>query len=125
MSQQKKPEDIITNIKIYNRLCRLGWHKAKPEFITAYLGLIICNQGKAISLSKATKIIKNSKLDLKLVKANNIPFVNIVETLIFLLIYKRPLFEIIFSDRTLPIWQDEIAAPLLDIMYDISRIYKV
>lgn len=125
MSQQKKQEDTTTNRELYNRLRRLKWTKATPEFVIAYLGLILCGHGKQIKLARACRIIKESQLDLKIKKNSIIPTENLMESLIYLVIHKRTLCEELFSNRLLPVWQDEHSAPLLDILQELSRIYKV
>lgn len=125
MSQQKKQENTTTNKELYNRLRRLKWTKATPEFVIAYLGLILCAHGKPIKLARACRIIKESQLDLKIKKNSVIPTENLMESLIYLVIHKRTLCEELFSNRILPVWQDEHSAPLLDILQELSRIYKV
>lgn len=127
MSQQKKPRLSITNRIIMLRLLRLPIVKhLKVSEIIAYLGLILVNKGNPIPLSKGLRIIKKSKLDLKIEANSYIPCENILDALIHLVIYKRELFnKFLKHEDDYPVWEDEVAAPLLDIMKTISEIYKI
>lgn len=127
MSQQKKPRLSITNRIIMLRLLRLPIVKhLKVSEVTAYLGLILVNKGNPIPLGKGLRIIKKSKLDLKIEANSYIPCENILDALIHLVIYKRELFNTFLKhEDDYPVWEDEIAAPLLDIMKTISEIYKI
>lgn len=127
MSQQKKPRLSITNRIIMLRLLRLPIVKhLKVSEIIAYLGLILVSKGQPIALGKALRIIKKSKLDLKIEANSYIPCENILDALIHLVIYKRELFnQFLKHEDDYPVWEDEVAAPLLDIMKTISEIYKI
>lgn len=127
MSQQKKPRLSITNRIIMLRLLRLPIVKhLKVSEIIAYLGLILVNKGNPIPLGKGLRIIKKSKLDLKIEANSYIPCENILDALIHLVIYKRELFnKFLKHEDDYPVWEDEVAAPLLDIMKTISEIYKI
>lgn len=127
MSQQKKPRLSITNRIIMLRLLRLPIVKhLKVSEIIAYLGLILVSKGQPIALGKALRIIKKSKLDLKIEANSYIPCENILDALIHLVIYKRELFNTFLEhEDDFPVWEDEVAAPLLDIMKTISEIYKI
>lgn len=127
MSQQKKPRLSITNRIIMLRLLRLPIVKhLKVSEIIAYLGLILVSKGQPIALGKALRIIKKSKLDLKIEANSYIPCENILDALIHLVIYKRKLFNTFLEhENDFPVWEDEVAAPLLDIMKIISEIYKI
>lgn len=127
MSQQKKPRLSITNRIIMLRLLRLPIVKhLKVSEIIAYLGLILVSKGQPIALGKALRIIKKSKLDLKIEANSYIPCENILDALIHLVIYKRELFnQFLKHEDDYPVWEDEVAAPLLDIMKIISEIYKI
>lgn len=126
MSQQKKSKEIITNIKLLYRLKRLPvvQQLTIPELL-AYIGLILVNKGEPISVAKALRIIKHSKLDKKIVYNMSIPCENVLEAITYLIIMKRDLLNKFFKRTDLPVWSDEVIAPLLDIMYEISRKYKV
>lgn len=127
MSQPKKPKENITNRKLMMRLLRLPMVKhLRVSEIVAYLGLILVNKGQPIALGKGLRIIKKNKLDLKIEVNSYIPTENILEALIHLVIYKRELInQFIEHENDYPVWEDEVAAPLLDIMKTISKIYKV
>lgn len=127
MSQQKKQKPNITNRQLMLRLLRLPMVKhLKVSEIIAYLGLILVNKGKPILLSQALRIVKRSKLDLKIEANSYIPCENILDALIHLVIYKRELFnKFLEHENDYPVWDDEYAAPLLDIMKIISEIYKI
>lgn len=127
MSQQKKPRLSITNRIIMLRLLRLPIVKhLKVSEIIAYLGLILVSKGQPIALGKALRIIKKSKLDLKIEANSYIPCENILDAMIHLVIYKRELFnQFLKHEDDYPVWEDEVAAPLLDIMKTISEIYKI
>jgi len=109
------------------RLLRLPMVKhLRVSEIVAYLGLILVNKGQPIALGKGLRIIKKNKLDLKIEVNSYIPTENILEALIHLVIYKRELInQFIEHENDYPVWEDEVAAPLLDIMKTISKIYKV
>lgn len=127
MSQPKKPRQSITNRKLMMRLRRLPMvnHLQVSEII-AYLGLILVNKGNPIPLGKGLRIIKKSKLDLKIEGNSYIPCENILDAMIHLVIYKRQLInQFIEHENDYPVWEDEIAAPLLDMLKTISEIYKV
>lgn len=127
MSQPKKPKESITNRRLMMRLLRLPMVKhLRVSEIIAYLGLILVNKGQPIALGKGLRIIKKNKLDLKIEANSYIPTENILEALIHLVIYKRELInKFIEHENDYPVWEDEVAAPLLDIMKTISKIYKV
>lgn len=126
MSQQKKQKVNITNRKLLSRVLRLDIVKALPvEKVIAYIGLLLVNKGNIITVPQALRIIEHSKLHLK-IKANSaIPCNNILDAIIHLVVYKRKLLEYYFANQDLPVWNYEHSAPLFDIMYDISRIYKI
>lgn len=127
MSQPKKQKPNITNRQLMLRLLRLPMvrHLRVSEII-AYLGLILVNKGNPIPLGKALRIIKKSKLDLKIEANSYIPCENILDAMIHLVIYKRQLInQFIEHENDYPVWEDEIAAPLLDIMKVISEVYKI
>lgn len=127
MSQPKKPKQSITNRKLMMRLRRLPMvNHLRVSEIIAYLGLILVNKGNPIPLGKGLRIIKKSKLDLKIEGNSYIPCGNILDAMIHLVIYKRKLInKFIEHENDYPVWDDEIAAPLLDILKTISEIYKV
>lgn len=126
MSQQKKPNDTISNQRLLNRLYRLDIVKNYPvEVVIAYIGLNLVNKGKAVGLARGLKIIQKSNLHKKIEANSAIPCVNILEAMIHLVIYKRQLFEKLFSDDKLEVWSDETIAPLLDIAFDISKEYLI
>lgn len=126
MSQQKKQKVNITNRKLLNRLLRLAIVKALPvEKVIAYIGLLLVNKGNIITVPQALRIIEHSKLHLKIKVNSAIPCDNILDALIHLVVYKRKLLEYYFTNQDLPVWNYEHSAPLFDIMYDISRIYKI
>lgn len=126
MSQQKKQKVNITNRKLLNRLLRLDIVKALPvEKVIAYIGLLLVNKGNLITVPQALRIIEHSKLDLK-IKANSaIPCNNILDAIIHLVVYKRKLLKFFFTNQNLPVWNYKHSGPLFDIMYDISKIYKI
>lgn len=126
MSQQKKQKVNITNRKLLSRLLRLDIVKALPvEKVIAYIGLLLVNKGNIITVPQALRIIEHSKLHLK-IKANSaIPCDNILDALIHLVVYKRKLLKFFFTNQNLPVWNYEYSGPLFDIMYDISKIYKI
>lgn len=130
MSQPKKQKEIITlKQKWLNRLYRLELVKNyKVSVVIAYIGLQIVNKHKSeycIEVNKALTIISKSKLNLKIEANSAIPCCNILKALISLVIYKRKLLEYFFSHPELPVWNDDTAAPLFDIMQEISKVYKV
>lgn len=124
MSTQKRPNETITNRQIYERLMRLGWKKCPVEFLISFIGLHLVNKGKVISLSRAVVIIKQSKLDQKLIK-NKFPVTNIIESLIYLVIYKQKLIDEFIEHKEYPVWQDEIIGPIFDILEQLRSIYRV
>ena len=67
MSHQKKQKLNITNTQLMFRLKRLPIiNHLKVSEIIAYIGLILVNKGNVIPLGKGLRIIKKSKLDLKI-----------------------------------------------------------
>lgn len=126
MLQQKKQKVNITNRKLLSRLLRLDIVKALPvEKVIAYIGLLLVNKGNLITVPQALRIIEHSKLELK-IKANSaIPCSNILDAIIHLVVYKRKLLKFFFTNQNLPVWNYEHSGPLFDIMYDISKIYKI
>ena len=126
MSQQKKQKVNITKQALLWRLKRLPiTHQVTIAEFIAFIGLILVNHGRAIDFTTALRIIHKSKLHLK-IKANSaIPCHNILDALIHLVVFKRKLCNEFFENTEYEIWQDEIIAPIFDIMYDISKIYKV
>ena len=127
MSHQKKQKLNITNTQLMFRLKRLPIiNHLKVSEIIAYIGLILVNKGNVIPLGKGLRIIKKSKLDLKIEANSYIPCENILDALIHLVIYKRELFNtFIEHESDYPVGEDEVVAPILDIMKTISKIYKV
>lgn len=126
MSQQKKQKVNITNRQLLQRLRRLPitTQCSIPE-ILAYIGLLLVNKGKRLSLPQALRIIHNSKLHTRIIKSLHIPTLNILESLIWLSICKRDLLKQFFKHQEYEIWDDEVAAPLFDVMYDILRKYQI
>ena len=125
MSQQKKEKASITNKEIYNRLVRLGFDKVPTDFFVAYVGLNLVARGKAVSLTKAYSIIMKSHLD-ELVRTNSdIPCENKIEALIYIAILKRNLIQELVDNQEAEIWLDEQVAPLLDILQELIRIYRI
>lgn len=126
MSTQKKQKLTTTNKQLMERLRRLQivttW--SVPEFI-AYVALLLVNRGKPIKLDRAVMMINTYALDDKIIKNTPIPTNNVLEALIVLVIYKRDLLQSFFEDKELEVWNDETTAPIFDIMYEISRIYKI
>lgn len=126
MSQQKKLENIITNRLLLSRLLRLPIVKTLPvSKVVAYIGLLLVNKGKIITLPQALRIIHHSKLDWKIENKSCIPCTNILEALIYLVICKRKLLKYFFTHPDLPVWSYEHSAPLFDIMEDISKKYQL
>lgn len=126
MSQHKNVSETITNSQLLIRLLKLDIVRRLPvaTFI-AYVCLQLLNHGKVVPFTKAVKIIKSKGLD-KVVKKNPcLPTDNVLEALIFLVIYKRKLCQEIFDQPECEIFENEITAPLFDIMETISKIYKV
>lgn len=126
MSQPKKQKVNITNRQLLSRLKRLPivQQLTIPELL-AYIGLLLVNKGNPISVAQGARIIKHSKLDKKIKYNMHIPCLNVLEAIIYLVILKRELINEFIKHEELPIWNDEISAPLFDIMKEISEIYKV
>ena len=126
MSQPKKQKVNITNRQLYSRLKRLPivQQLTIPEVI-AYIGLLLVNKGNPIKVTQGIRIIKHSKLDKKIMYNLHIPCTNILEAMIHLVILKRKLLNKFISNPTLEIWEDEVTAPLFDIMKQITEVYKV
>ena len=124
MSRQKKQKETTTNLQILSRLDRLGFLDIKPDIFLAFVGLNLVARGKVITAQSAASIIKKSKLNLKL-KASGAPVENILEGLIYIVIYKRELLNDFFTHREYPVWDDEVVGPIFDILYELSRIYKI
>lgn len=124
MSQHKKQKETTTNLQILSRLDRLGFLDIKPDIFLAFVGLNLVARGKVVTAQRAASIIKKSKLNLKL-KASGAPVENILEGLIYIVIYKRELLNDFFTHREYPIWDDEVVGPIFDILYELSRIYKI
>lgn len=126
MSQQKKQKVNIANQQLLFRLLRLDVASKIPiDVFIAYIGLQLVNHGKVVPFSKAIKIIKKSKLNNVVKYKSGIPCENILEALIHLVIYKRKLVKEIVDNEAAEIWNDELAAPIFDIMKDIMDIYKI
>lgn len=126
MSQQKKPKVNTTNRQLLYRLKRLPiTHRLKVSELIAYIGLLLVNKGNTLDFDYAYKLIQKSKLHKKIEHNAFIPTVNILDALIHLVILKRELITHFINHQEYEIWQDEIAAPLFDIMQEISEIYKV
>lgn len=126
MSQQKKSKEIITNLRLLYRLKRLPVvQQLSIPVLLAYIGLVLVNKGEPISVARALRIIKHSKLDKKIVYNMSIPCENVLEAITYLVIMKRGLLNKFFKQTDLPVWSDEVVAPLFDVMYEISRKYKV
>lgn len=128
MSQQEKHNDntMSNSERWMYRLQRLPIVKQyKVSTVIAFIGLLLVNKGRAISLERGMKIVKQSKLNLKIEGNSAIPCVNIVQAMISLVIYKRNLLEKFFANQELEVWNDEIAAPLFDIMNEMSEVYKI
>lgn len=126
MSRRKKQKNIITSRQFLERLYRLQVVKTLsiPKLV-AYIGLNLVNKGNPVPVAKALKIIGKSKLDKKLIAGKIIPLENVLESIIFIVILKRELLKSFFDDKDLPIWSDENIAPILDIMQELSEIYKI
>lgn len=126
MSQQKKQKVNITNRQLLSRLKRLPIVQQLnvSEFL-AFIGLLLVNKGQPITIAQGYRIIKHSKLDMKIEHNMHIPCYNYLEALIHLVILKRKLITKFINNPTLEIWQDETAAPVFDIMKDIMGIYKI
>ena len=112
MSQPKKSKDTITNYAIYYRLDRLGFTKLPLDIFLAYVGLQLVNRGKVVGLKRAFKIIKETKLNEKI----QVPQENIIESLIYLVIWKRKLIQTFIEHPEYDVWNDEITAPLFEIL---------
>lgn len=124
MSQRKKQKVTITDMEILNRLERLGFTLIRPDMFLAFVGLQLVANGRAIPVERAANIIKKSKLNLKL-RAGGCPVDNILEGLVYITIYKRELLQKFFDNKELEVWQNEITAPIFDILEELSRIYKI
>lgn len=126
MSKAKKQKETINNRRLLERLMRLDVVKALSiEVLIAYIGLLLVNKGNVIEIPKALKIIKQSKLHIRIQHNTHIPTENVLESLIHLVIYKRELLQQFFDNKELPVWNHEITAPLFDIMYNINKVYKI
>lgn len=126
MSQQKKQKVNITNRKLLERLLRLSIVKTcKIEVVVAYIGLLLVSGDRLIPFPSALRIIHASNLHNKIKYGSSIPCKNILEALIHLVIHKRKLLDHIFNNPNHKYWSSEVAGPLFDIMYDISKIYKL
>ena len=126
MSRQKKQKNIITSRQFLERLYRLQVVKTLPiPKLVAYIGLNLVNKGNPVPVAKALKIIGISKLDKKLIAGKIIPLENVLESVIFIVLLKRELLKSFFDNKDLPIWSDENIAPILDIMQELSEIYKI
>lgn len=124
MSRRKKQKETITNLQILSRLDRLGFLNIKPDIFLAFVGLNLVARGKVVTAQRAASIIKKSHLNLKL-KAGGMPTENILEGLIYMVVYKRELLNDFFTHREYPVWNDEVVGPIFDILYELSRIYKI
>lgn len=126
MSQQKKSNQNITNAQLLFRLKRLAIvRQFKVSTLIAYIGLNLVNKGKVVPVSQGLKIIKKSKLDLKIENNINIPCVNVLDAMIHLVIYKRKLINHFIKHPEYEVWEDEVTGPLFDILEQISKIYKI
>lgn len=131
MSTPKKHEVTtikpMSNRQLLFRLKRLPiTHQMKIETFIAYVGLQMVNHGKVVDYERAMKIIKKCHLDEKLTEVSPIPCNNILEAMIFLVVFKRKLLEReFFNNPELDVWNDELTAPIFDIMYEISKVYKI
>lgn len=126
MSQQMKQENTITNQQLLYRLHRLPIvQQCKVSEILAYIGLQLVNKGKALPIGQALRIVRQSKLDKKIAHNVYLPCVNILEGLICMVIYKRKLLNKFFAHPDYEVWNDEHAAPLFDIMFELSKVYKI
>jgi hypothetical protein len=126
MSQQKKSNQNITNAQLLFRLKRLAIvRQFKVSTLIAYIGLNLVNKGKVVPVSQGLKIIKKSKLDLKIENNINIPCVNVLDAMIHLVIYKRKLINHFIKHSEYEVWEDEVTGPLFDILEQISKIYKI
>lgn len=124
MSQQKKQKVNITNRTLLWRLRRLPiTHQLSVAEFGAYIGILLVSKGDVIDLASALRVIHKAKLHEKLKK--HVPTENYLDCLIYIVIYKRELVNKFLSDESLNIWQDEITAPIFDIMKNIAEIYKV
>lgn len=124
MSQPKKQKANITTRSLFWRLRRLPiTHQLSVSEFGAYVGILLVSKGLPVDVASALRVIHKSKLHEKL--KNHIPTNNYLECLIYIVIYKRKLVNKFLSNSTLEIWNDEIAAPIFDLMKEISEIYKV
>lgn len=121
-----KPEETTTNRQIYERLRRLPIVQTldTPKLI-AYIGLNMVNKGKVVYYAQGVRIINHSKLDYKLIKAGTIPFDNLLEAMIYLVVTKRKKLKYFFNNKDLEVWSNEITAPLFDILEELSKIYNI
>lgn len=126
MSRPRKQKVNISNAQLLFRLERLSIvNKFKVSTIIAYIGLNLVAKGKVVPLGQGLKIIKKSKLDLKIESNVNIPCINILEALIHLVIYKRDLINHFIKHPEYEVWDDEVTAPLFDILEIITKIYRI
>ena len=126
MSQQRKQKQNITNQQLLQRLLRLDVVRRVPVSVfAAYVGLYLCNKGKKLEFSRAIKIIKKKRFDIFIKTNAGIPCENVLEALIYIVIYKRDLVADIVLNEEAEVWNDELAAPIFDIMKTIMEIYKV
>lgn len=126
MSQQKKSNQNITNAQLLFRLQRLAIvRQFKVSTLIAYIGLNLVNKGKVVPVSQGLRIIKKSKLDLKIANNINIPCINVLDAMIHLVIYKRELINHFIKHPKYEVWEDEVTGPLFDILEQISKIYKI
>ena len=126
MSKQKKQKNTITNRQLLSRLKRLPLvAQLSISELIAYIGIILVSKGKSIAMPKALRIIHASKLHKQIETNLYIPCTNVLEALICTAIYKRKLVLHFINHPEYEVWDDEYAAPLLDIMKDILSVYRV
>lgn len=126
MSTQKKQKVNTTNRQLLYRLKRLPIvHQISISELIAYVGLLLVNHGDTIDYPSALRIIHKSNLHKKIEANSAIPTTNLLEALIYLVIYKRNLVNEFINNQDYEVWSDEIAAPLFDIIQELSEIYKV
>lgn len=126
MSTHKKQKTTITKLLILNRLRRLPivQRLSVPEFV-AFVALLLVHKGKPIELEYGIRVIHRFKLHHKLECNSAIPTVNALEALIHIVVYKRKVLNHYFEHKEYPIWEDEIAAPIFDILEQLSKIYLI
>ena len=128
MPTPKKPKEI-TNSKKEQWMYRLQRLPIVQQYrvstVIAYIGLQMCNKGKAVEFNRAMKIVLKSKLHLKIESNSAIPCNNILKAMIHLAIYKRELLTKFYNNEDLEVWRDETAAPLFDILKEINEVYKI